>query len=356
MPTAAMTYQKHSTASGALGLSGLGEACSGRLTRSRGGSNAEHAQQPSTAAQSIASLGACGDCGSIEEANSCRSCGGSRNAGSSSCNRNSSSNENRGDGDFVSDVLLREFEFEDFSRASCWEQLQYELVSCLRRLPIIAARSLYLQQVANAHVEAASAASGASVHTVACMHSDASCSSSWHACAVPPPQFACLCCSPQQQQQQQRCALSLQLFAPLVLQLLLHIPKLPIASPKYAEGHPGQHLRITYTRAPPLPEFGCCCSSSSRSNSTIWASADAPRPEQQPPEGLRLSSPSMSPIYFDSSTDGCNSTGSSSSNKKNNKELRCGICAACILKWEHFFPSRAPSIQRSFGGEFIVCN
>ncbi|CDJ53106.1 hypothetical protein EBH_0014690 [Eimeria brunetti] len=270
------------------------------------------------------------------------------NAGSFATIRKGSSSNCSGN--FVSDALLRQLEFEDFSRASCWEQLQHEFISCLRGLPIVASRSRYLKQVETAHEEAAAAAASAgaaSGRAAPCMHSSASCSSSWHEYPVPPQLYSCMCCSPQQQQQQQRCVLSLHLFAPLVLQQLLPIPRSPDPSVNSDEGYRDQLLRLTYTCSPPLPELSCYCS-----NSSSGAIKNAPGAEQQPPD-QHISGLSVSPVFFNSSsTSGYNTN--NSSRGRNNKELRCGTCAACVLRWEEFFPSRAPSIQRSFGvSEFL---
>ncbi|CDJ28147.1 uncharacterized protein EMH_0014140 [Eimeria mitis] len=284
---------------------------------------------------SIKSQSACGECGDTERAtssaSSSSSCGGnSRNTRSGSNSRKNSTSNSSCSSNFVSDDLLREFDFEDFSRASCWEQLQHEFVSCLSGFPFVAARRRYLQQVADGHAAAAAAAAAAlptgSGRAASEMHSYATCSSSWHAYAVPPPRFACLCCSPQQQQQQQRCALSLQLFAPLVLQLLLPVPKPPAASPDAAEAPRGSLLRLTYTCTPPMPELGCCCCNSNNNSSnnnhsssnscSSGISADAPAAEKQLQEDQHPWDPSVSPVFFSSSS------GYSSSSSSGKKELR----------------------------------
>lgn len=370
-PVAALGGRDFGGSGGALSSSNISSP-------NRRGSGGEASQQLPTAAQSSTSpTEGCSSAGAALTFSSCRmetrsntsgSCGGiqevnkGNSSSSSSTNHAGSSTSSVKGGDFVSDALLRDLEFEDFSRASCWEQLQHELVSCLRSLPIAADRSRFLQQVAAAHAEAAAAAAAAApVHAPACMHRSAYCSSSWHAYAVPPPQFACLCSSPLLQQQQQRCALSLPLFSPLVLQQLVPIPRPPNYSRDSTEIPRDRLLRLTYTCSPPLPELGCCCSSNSSRNdsSSRRAYAAEPPAEVQVAEDLRHWSPSLSPIFFDSSSSGCGRSircSSSDGVSTNNKELRCGTCAACTLQWEQFFPSRAPSIQRSFGGESVARN
>ncbi|XP_026191950.1 LOW QUALITY PROTEIN: uncharacterized protein LOC34618429 [Cyclospora cayetanensis] len=141
-----------------------------------------------------------------------------------SSNRSTACGDGGNDDTFVSEALLREIVFEDYSRASSWERLQHQLLSSVRSLKIAVARHRFLRQVDAANAEAAVPPVASAPHQPM-RAGDAliNKSGSWHTCAEILPRCACACSSLAQEQQQS--SLSMQLFAPLVLQTLLINPQ-----------------------------------------------------------------------------------------------------------------------------------
>lgn len=251
-------------------------------------------------------------------------------------------------GMFVRDAVLHSLLFEDYSRASKWELLLHRLVSSIRSLPITAARHRFLAQVAAANTAAAAGAASAiacapfstkqrRTRSLSNLNSkrDENTYGSKHASAVIPPRCICFCSSQAEQQQHKNSTVSLQLFAPLVLQSILPDSEHKRIYHKDASQTAQQHgFRLTYFCSAPLPDFGCTCS---RSNPLAKGAAASPVAmfAQRHDIPVSLSDPHLL-----------------SSGSVESKGLRCGTCAACVLSWERLFPSRASFVQRDFGGEF----
>ncbi|OEH79812.1 hypothetical protein cyc_01415 [Cyclospora cayetanensis] len=251
-----------------------------------------------------------------------------------SSNRSTACGDGGNDDTFVSEALLREIVFEDYSRASSWERLQHQLLSSVRSLKIAVARHRFLRQVDAANAEAAVPPVASAPHQPM-RAGDAliNKSGSWHTCAEILPRCACACSSLAQEQQQS--SLSMQLFAPLVLQTLLINPQHQTHPLGTSQRLPGELLRLTYTCSAPLPEVRrCSCTVSRRSGDVQHALQDT---DQFFEEHGFLSSSAISSLLRGGSG--------------GHRELRCGRCAACILQWERLFPSRATFLQRDFGEE-----
>ncbi|KAL8428510.1 hypothetical protein ACSSS7_007175 [Eimeria intestinalis] len=233
------------------------------------------------------------------------------------------------DSRFVSDAVLRDLLFEDYSRASSWEKLLHHLLSSF--MPLSAARHRYLSQVTAANVRASAAAAGDASPAQGIQSPVGSSDVSRHASALLPQGFACSCSSSTHKQQRDPCTLSLRLFAPLVIETLLSCPL------QYQ-----QRLRLTYTCAAPLPDLRCTCSGR--------ISDDFKGGSAMSTEALRFAEEHGIPTSLFKAQQ----LHRSSSGSYSNRELRCGTCAACVLRWERLFPSRASFVQRDFGGEFAV--
>ncbi|KAL8269436.1 hypothetical protein Esti_006626 [Eimeria stiedai] len=249
---------------------------------------------------------------------------------SSSTNEAPREDSPNSDSKFVSDAVLRDLLFEDYSRASSWELLLHHLLSSFMPLP--AARRRYLSQVTAANAKASAAAAGDASPAQGVQSPVSSNNVSRHAFALLPQGFACSCSSSSHKQQREPCTISLRLFAPLVIETLLSFPL------EYA-----QRLRLTYTCAAPLPDLRCTCtgrrSEGFKSGSTVSMEALRFAEEHGIPTSLF-----MSQQLHRGSSRSCT-----------NRELRCGTCAACVLRWERLFPSRASFVQRDFGvPEFLL--
>ncbi|KAL8454974.1 hypothetical protein Emag_001227 [Eimeria magna] len=249
---------------------------------------------------------------------------------SSSCDRAPDEERPSSDSRFVSDAVLRDLVFEDYSRASSWEMLLHHLLSSFMPLP--AARRRYLSQVTAANVRASAAAAGDASPAQGFQSPVGSNNVSRHAFSLLPQDFACSCPSSSHKQQREPCTVSLRLFAPLVIETLLSCPL-----------QNQQRLRLTYTCAAPLPDLCCTCSGRTsedfKSGSTVSTEALRFAEEHGIPTSL------FKPQQLHRS----------SSRNCTNSESRCGTCAACVMRWERLFPSRASFVQRDFGvPEFLL--
>ncbi|KAL8434905.1 hypothetical protein Efla_000716 [Eimeria flavescens] len=238
---------------------------------------------------------------------------------------------------FVSEAVLRGLVFEDYSRASSWELLLHHLLSSFT--PLTATRRRFLAQVNRANSEASAAAAAVARDPNAHSAPDYFCSSrlSRHACLMLPRKCACACSSSTTQQQRGSCTVSLRLFVPLVIENLLSYPQ-----PQQ------QRLRLTYTCAAPLPDLPCTCRVGGRRGFSKCSGSNSPSAAQALPfaedHGILKG-------FIETHLPDSSSSINSSSSKR---ELRCGTCGACVLRWERLFPSRASFVQRDFGvSEFL---